>query len=1703
MGDDITLLLVLEARDKAAAIIEGITGKVKGYTDATKVAADQATRSAADIAAANEKATATTASYERAVKAQTDAQASLREAMLATKSAQLEADAAVREGAANASAAAKLVTEAATQEEAALVRLQEAERLAGVRAKDMSAAQAAASTEAEASSSKMTGLGVAAGATALAVGYIGVKSIEAAADFQTSTTRLMTSAGETSKTIDTVRQGILKMAGDVGYSTSQLSDAMYKVSSGTFTGAAGLEVLRAAAEGAKTENADLKTVADAVTTTLIDYHLGADQAAMVATKLVAATSAGKTTFEELAASLHSVMPLASMLHVPLSDILGDLAAITLHGQTADQATQNLADTLKHMQTVTPTMAKELAVLGMTSNQLADDLRTKGLSGTLQEISDRIQHFVMPGTDKVILDLRTALNGLSPAVRDLGMHLFDGSMTAKEYAQAAQAMDPISAKQAMSFATLAGSMHRIGDQQMTGAQVMQNYGTALYKATGDATALNMALMLSGDNAKTANTAIKTVTDATTEAGNHVKGWSEIQGTFNQKMAQAKGSLEAAKIAIGTGLLPAVTAIASEVVKVITPIASWMAKHQALSAIILGSLGVLALLVGAIWAINAAMGALAANPVVAIIVGIVAALALLTAGVMYAWNHWGWFRTAVLDTWNAIKVAALWTWNNVLKPTFDGIRIAIMQGVVPAALWLWHNALEPAFKGIAAVATWLWNNVLKPSFEGWVILFRNVIGPVVMWLWHNVVEPAWKGIQIAIQVAWTILQPVFAVIGAVLRLLGDAFTWLWRDIIKPVWQGIQLEISIAWAIIQVIWGLIQIAIKSLAEYFTWLWHGVQDVWKGIQVAIQEAWNLIKPYWDAMVEVIKVFIVPAFQWLWQQIQNVWNGISSTISSFWNDRIKPVFTMLAHFITDEVEPAFRAGVDAVGKAWQSLEDAAKVPVKFVVNTVLNDGLLAAYNWVAKTFGVKPDNVHISLPAGFAEGGQIPGTPSSVDNMLAMVATGEYIMPTHRTRQYLPMLEAMRAGVLPKYPGDLSGFGVKGYAGGGLVGALSSLGSKVWDLFTDPVKVLAGPVNAVINSIPGGGTFRDLLVGGGHKLLDGLIAWVKGAGGSGNAGSAMAFLKAQAGKPYIWDSAGPAGYDCCIVAGVRIYGPDGAKSIEDVRAGDRVFSYVDGRLEVHTVTAAWQSKYQPVFAVRTRNRTVTASANHPFLRLTEVSARTEHRDDADWPGPVRMAYGSRKGARCSLSTCDEPVLASGMCATHRARWRQHGDPRIHFTTALTYGTEWARLDELKRGDLLVQPRAMPSDAKPHPVLSDGTPVDPDVAWLVGASVGDGTVTDKGLRLCLFGEMRDRATRIITERWGSHPTHGASYGLVVSSRRLCDSLTALGMRVLGPDKRIPEAVWTWAADLQRAFLDGYCDADGHRPANQSKHGERTYSSASEDLIEDVRALHIMLGDAVSNVHVTKRTKPITIQGKLVKNARTQYGVTIWPDARYGEAKMRIRPGLAAWLDAGDFTLAPVLAVDPKGEADTWDLNIEGSHNFVADGVVVHNSGIVSAVFNVLHGRNPYSHTFSTSNEAPFFPLPGLGGLLSAGWTNPGEPGPGGNNVGHTAGVLAGVPFESTGSQGVHIGAGVTPIGAFAHVGHFDSGGPLYPGWTAAYNGTGRTEWVSPNGPGGAGVYIDLRESKFMSDKDIDDLIDKLDKRLARTLVPAAGIQVRR
>ncbi|WP_327066906.1 phage tail tape measure protein [Kitasatospora sp. NBC_01302] len=279
----------------------------------------------------------------------------------------------------------------------------------------------AASTESAASSdllgNKVLGLGGALDTVttfgALGVAGISVEAVKMASTFQSSTTRLVTSAGESSSAIDMVRQGMLNMAGQVGVSADDLSQAMYYVEAAGYHAADGLTVLKASAEGAAAEGADTTTVAKALTDVLVDYHLKASAAANVTSQMIAAVAHGKTNLQDFSSAFASIVPAASAAGISFQDVMAALSNMTNHGFTAQRASQNLAQALRSLLNPTSTMATAFQEYGLSSDVLKQKLNgPNGLTDAMEYVSQAATKAGKEGTPAFAAALK-AMMGTAP------------------------------------------------------------------------------------------------------------------------------------------------------------------------------------------------------------------------------------------------------------------------------------------------------------------------------------------------------------------------------------------------------------------------------------------------------------------------------------------------------------------------------------------------------------------------------------------------------------------------------------------------------------------------------------------------------------------------------------------------------------------------------------------------------------------------------------------------------------------------------------------------------------------------------------------------------------------------------------------------------------------------------------------------------------------------------------------------------------------------------------------------------------------------------------------------------------------------------------------------------------------------------------------------------------------------------------------
>lgn len=277
-------------------------------------------------------------------------------------------------------------------------------------------------------------------------------------------------------------------------------------------------------------------------------------------------------------------------------------------------------------------------------------------------------------------------------------------------------------------------------------------------------------------------------------------------------------------------------------------------------------------------------------------------------------------------------------------------------------------------------------------------------------------------------------------------------------------------------------------------------------------------------------------------------WTNFGSWFSQFSVNFLNLTLDAIKRLMSKGRE-AFAKGVDAMGAAWNRLKKAARDPVNFVIR-VFNDGIVGMVENLARFVGMDKRLPRIPY---FAAGGILPGYAPGRDSLIAAVSPGEAVMRPEFTRAVGPgfIHEANRVarqggpnGVRNWLAGPdaLGGEGLA-FAHGGIVPGFAGAfkwGGIIGDFLRGVKNFTIGNVErgarvlldkVLGGRVPGSGMFRDLVAGIPGWIKGAVLGWVKkhvtGGVGGPAVQRALAFAKAQAGKPYVWGGVGPGGYDC------------------------------------------------------------------------------------------------------------------------------------------------------------------------------------------------------------------------------------------------------------------------------------------------------------------------------------------------------------------------------------------------------------------------------------------------------------------------------------------------------------------------------------------------------------------------------------------------
>jgi phage-related protein len=815
---------------------------------------------------------------------------------------------------------------------------------------------------------------MAAGGLIIAAG-LGIAAKQAA-DFQQKMNLLVTAGGESKAALGLVAKGIESLAIETGTSLGQLADGMYIVEKAGHRGADGLNILRAAAQGARAEGTDLATMTTGLTSIMQSYAATMKDPIVATNELVVASGMAKTTMQEFVNSLPNVLPLASAVGISFAQVGAALATLTQHGTSAAEASQELNNTIRALVAPNQVAQKAMQQLGIDVVDLETNIGKRGLTGSIALVVDAIgKHMGPAGTVVVDVfkksqsageDLKIMLNKMPPDLKRLSQQFLDGTLSAKDYRKGFRDLGATGNAMGGQFMSLATTASGFNDLLKSGQPAAQAFAGYLKQVMGGATGMNTALQLSGESAGYFNDAVDAINKSAGESGKDIATWATTQKNATVQLGRLKAAGEVLGVQLGNVLLPILVKIA----KALAGMISWFAGlSDGWQKTIVGVLAVVAsllLLASTFKKLQEAAKALQAlalflkldliytkliaaatkawavvqaildaemwgSPIGVIILAVIALVAAIILVIKYHKQIGHFFVFIWGKIWSFLKMIGAWFAGpfvdffksvakhivDFFKPVVDFFKAIGSWFAGPFAdffVGLWHD-LQKIWNGIVAVFKFVFDLLMAPV-KAFLVFWQKVWG-----FFAPLVKAVWGLILAIIQF---VLKLVWSFISFYLMLIIKAWNFAW-DTIKAVWKVtwdfVKNVLSAVW---NWIWARIQQGIALIVgawNAFTGMLKAVWNaVWGWIKGVVMAFWNWIKPYVMAAVNALKAVISGAWNAVKNVTTSVWNTIIGFLKGIWN-KIKSALSAIGKLGS------------TVGGWFQKAYDAAKSKITDLIN--------------------------------------------------------------------------------------------------------------------------------------------------------------------------------------------------------------------------------------------------------------------------------------------------------------------------------------------------------------------------------------------------------------------------------------------------------------------------------------------------------------------------------------------------------------------------------------------------------------------------------------------------------------------------------------------------------------------------------------------------------------------------------------------------
>jgi TP901 family phage tail tape measure protein len=254
---------------------------------------------------------------------------------------------------------------------------------------------------------------------AAAITAVAVSSVREAAQFETSLAKIQGLVGLTTDEIEELSEAARRLGPQFNSSANDAAEALFFITSAGLRGAAAIDVLEASLKGSAIGLGDAKTIADLATSAVNAYGESNLSGAQAVDILAEAVRLGKLEPAELAASMGSVLPLASVLGVRFDEVGAAMAGMSKTGTDAAGASTQLGRIFTTLISPTAEANRALENMGLSAEGLREQIREKGLFSTLETLTEAFDGNIEATAEVFgnITALRGVLDLMGPSIDD--------------------------------------------------------------------------------------------------------------------------------------------------------------------------------------------------------------------------------------------------------------------------------------------------------------------------------------------------------------------------------------------------------------------------------------------------------------------------------------------------------------------------------------------------------------------------------------------------------------------------------------------------------------------------------------------------------------------------------------------------------------------------------------------------------------------------------------------------------------------------------------------------------------------------------------------------------------------------------------------------------------------------------------------------------------------------------------------------------------------------------------------------------------------------------------------------------------------------------------------------------------------------------------------------------------------------------------